>query len=172
MAPRALFLDRDGVINIDYIDVYKIENFVFVDGIFDVCRKAQDLGYLNIVITNQSGIARGVFTREAVDMLHAYMIEEFQKRSIAITDIYICASHDNAHEDRKPNPGLLLKAQKKYQINMAASIMLGDKERDVLAGINAGCGQNILLTKTAVTTNATTTISNIRDILPLLLPNK
>ncbi|MDR1333037.1 MAG: HAD family hydrolase [Holosporales bacterium] len=168
---RALFLDRDGVINVDKIDVHRKEAFEFIDGIFDVCRAAQQHGYKIIVITNQSGVARGVYTEADVRMLHEYMVGEFAKNAIEITDVYVCMSHDNSHEDRKPNPGMLLKAQEKHGLDMASSILVGDHERDILAGINAHCGKTILLTDDIdVTTSASIKVTSLLEILQYLLP--
>ncbi|MDR0942011.1 MAG: HAD family hydrolase [Holosporales bacterium] len=165
---KALFLDRDGVINVDYIDVSKKENFEFINGIFEVCIAAQKLGYKLIVITNQSGVSRGVYTEEDVVNLHCYMKEEFLKHGIIITDIYVCTSWDDSHEDRKPNPGMLLKAREKYSIDMKSSIMLGDKERDVLAGINAGCGKTILFSSDIAETKADIIVNNLSDVIRYL----
>src|SRR5574344_1390913 len=116
---KALFLDRDGVINVDYGYVYQPEHFEFVKGIFDFCKVAQQKGYLIIVITNQSGIARGYFTQKDFEKVNAYMIQKFQEKGITITDVFYCP--DLSGINRKPNCGLFLQAQKKYQIEMAAS---------------------------------------------------
>jgi D-glycero-D-manno-heptose 1,7-bisphosphate phosphatase len=161
---KALFLDRDGVINVDYIDVCKKENFDFIDDIFEVCNRAQELRYKIIIITNQSGVARGVYSDSDVFILHKFMENEFLKRDIKITDIFVCTSHDNLHEDRKPNPGMLLKAKEKHGIDMKKSIMVGDKERDVLAGINAGCGKTILFSNKQKETVANIVVESLLEI--------
>lgn len=135
---KALFLDRDGIINIDTAYLHKPEDVVFVDGIFDLCRKAQEKGYLLIIITNQAGIARGYFSEEDVETLHNWLIEEFKKRKIDITAIYYSPYHTDGIVEkyvkdsncRKPKPGMFLKAAEKYNINFSASIMVGDKPSD------------------------------------------
>lgn len=144
MAPqnKALFLDRDGTINVDYGYVYQADKFDLIDGIIDVCRVAQEKGYLIIVITNQSGIARGYYTESDFHAITQYMKDVFQKHGIHITDVFHCP--DLTGEDRKPNPGLFLKAQQKYNIDMAASISIGDKERDITAAKKAGVSRNFL----------------------------
>ena len=139
---KALFLDRDGTINVDYGYVYKPDDFHFIDGVFDFCRKAQKLGYLIIVITNQSGIARGYYTIEDYEKCNRYMIEEFQKAGVKVTDVFYCPKLTGP--DRKPECGLFLKARDKYGIDMAKSISVGDKERDITAAEKAGVGQNFL----------------------------
>lgn len=139
---KALFLDRDGTINVDTGYVHEPEKFVFIDGIFDFCRAAQAAGYLIIVITNQSGIERGYFSEADYQRLNTYMIAEFAKNGITITDTFHCPSLSGPN--RKPAPGLFLKAQKKHDVDMSASVNVGDKDRDLKAGEAAGVGTNIL----------------------------
>lgn len=141
---KALFLDRDGTINIDYGYVFQPEKFEFINGIFELCRKAQEKGYLIIVITNQSGIARGYFSEQDFAELNSYMLAEFTKHGIKITDVFYCP--ELSGNDRKPNCGMFIKAQDKYGIDMAQSVSVGDKERDIEAAQKAGCGKNFLFT--------------------------
>ncbi|MBP3686938.1 MAG: HAD family hydrolase [Alphaproteobacteria bacterium] len=133
---KALFLDRDGTINVEKHYLYQIKDFEFMDGILELCQKAHQKGYLIIVITNQSGIARGYYTVKDYEILTAFMIDEFKKHGIPITDVFYCPDLDGP--DRKPNPGMFLKAKEKYNIDMAHSIALGDKERDREAAAAAG----------------------------------
>jgi D-glycero-D-manno-heptose 1,7-bisphosphate phosphatase len=138
---KALFLDRDGVINIDKGYVHKIEDFEFIEGIFDLCKSYQDKGYLIIVITNQAGIARGYYTEEDFLKLSEWMKKEFAKRNVIITDIFYCPHHPDFTgecECRKPKPGMILKAAKKYNIDLSESILIGDKITDIEAGKRAG----------------------------------
>ncbi len=141
---KSLFLDRDGTINVDYGYVFQPEKFEFIDGIFELCRKAQEKGYLIIVITNQSGIARGYFSEQDFAKLNSYMIAEFAKNGIKITDVFYCP--ELSGNDRKPNCGMFIKARDKYSIDMAQSVSVGDKERDLEAAQKAGCGKNFLFT--------------------------
>jgi D-glycero-D-manno-heptose 1,7-bisphosphate phosphatase len=142
---KCLFLDRDGVINEDYGYVYKIEDFVFMPGIFALCREYVDKGFIIIVITNQSGIARGLFTENDFAILTDWMIQRFQDQDITITDVLFCPHHIEGKGlykkdcyDRKPNPGLILEAAAKYNINLKESVLIGDKDSDIKAGIRAG----------------------------------
>jgi len=138
---KALFLDRDGVINIEKDYLYKIEDFEFMDGIIDLCLHYQKLGYLIVVITNQSGIARTYYSESDFELLTEWMIEEFSKNSIIISKVYYCPHHPDISGKcscRKPSPGMLLEAQKEFSIDMANSIIVGDKERDIEAGLKAG----------------------------------
>jgi D-glycero-D-manno-heptose 1,7-bisphosphate phosphatase len=137
---KALFLDRDGVINIDKGYVHKIEDFEFIEGIFDLCKSYQDKGYLIIVITNQAGIARGYYTEEDFLKLSEWMKKEFAKKNVIITDIFYCPHHPDFTgecECRKPKPGMILEAAKKYNIDLSKSILIGDKITDIEAGKRA-----------------------------------
>ena len=156
---KALFLDRDGTINIDTGYVHEPERFEFINGIFEFCRAAQDRGFLIIVITNQSGIERGYFTEDEYAATTRHMVGEFAQRGITITDVLHCPSLSGP--DRKPEPGLFIKAQDKYNIDMSRSINVGDKDRDILAGRAAGVGTNILFTGT---------FPHFDDILATLVP--
>ncbi|TRX55629.1 D-glycero-alpha-D-manno-heptose-1,7-bisphosphate 7-phosphatase [Thalassomonas sp. M1454] len=150
---KALFLSRDGVINIDRGYVYKSQEFEFVDGIFDVCRFAQELGYQLIVTTNQHGIARGVFTEKELSTLFTWMKDEFLKEKIIITDVFYCPHHPTKGKEqykvecdcRKPEPGMILKAAIKHKLDLKQSIYLGNKAADIKAAQNAGIHNRILL---------------------------
>lgn len=140
---RALFLDRDGTINIDRHYVHRIEDFEWVPGIVELCRAAQKKGLDIVVITNQSGIERGYFTEADYERLTAHMRAAFAAEGVTLLDVLYCPYLN--HPDRKPAPGLFLQAQAKWGIDMAASYSLGDKPRDVQAGKAAGVGHNFLL---------------------------
>ena len=141
MSKKALFLDRDGVINVEKEYLYKQEDFEFIDGIFELCKHYQDLGYLIFIVTNQSGISRGFYSEDDFSQLTQWMLSEFAKKGIKITKVYHCPHHpqySGACECRKPKPGMLLDAAKEFSVDLANSIMIGDKERDIEAGLNAG----------------------------------
>ena len=141
---KAVFLDRDGTINVDTGYVHRPEHFVFIDGIFKFCRTAQSKGFMLIVITNQSGLERGYFTEEDYERTNQHMLEEFARHGVVITDVFHCPSLSGP--DRKPAPGMFLRARDKHNIDMACSINIGDKDRDIAAGLAAGVGTNILFT--------------------------
>lgn len=165
---KALFLDRDGVVNVEKNYLHKIEDFELMEGILDVCRMYQDAGYLIIIVTNQSGISRGYYTEEDFTRLSQWMVEHFNQLGVTITHIYHCPHHesiDGVCECRKPEPGMLLLAQKEYDLDMASSVMIGDNERDIEAAQKAGVGMNILLSAEAVTSKANTIIHSLRELL-------
>jgi D-glycero-D-manno-heptose 1,7-bisphosphate phosphatase len=143
---RALFLDRDGVINIDKSYVSKIEDFEFCDGVFEVLKKFQKMGFLLIIVTNQSGIGRGYYTDEDFATLTAWKLDEFKKRDIFIDEVYHC-NHDpdSGCGCRKPAPGMLMAACEKFDIDMENSWMIGDKKSDIDAAYNAGVKNTILI---------------------------
>jgi len=144
---QALFLDRDGVINVEKDYLCKIEDFEFIDGVFDACRYFQSKGYLIVVITNQSGIARGYYTHEDFKNVSDWMLEAFKKECIDIAKVYYCPHHPNISKCscRKPNAGMIWEAQKEFGIDLAFSILVGDKLSDIEAGKKAGVGECYLI---------------------------
>ena len=145
-AIKIIFLDRDGVVNIDKNYLYKIEEFEFTDNLFEVCEHIISLGYQIIIITNQSGIGRNYFTQDDFNKLTLWMIKEFKKNNIEILDIFHCSHTPEADcKCRKPKPGMILEACKKYNINLENSWLIGDKLSDINAGINAGIKNTILI---------------------------
>jgi len=148
LVKKALFLDRDGVINKEKNYLYKVEEFEFIDGVFDTCKFFQDRGYELIIITNQAGIARGYYTEEDFHKLNDWMLEEFKKRGIKISKVYFCPHHPDFTgecECRKPKPGMILQAQGEFGLDLSSSILVGDKESDIRVGKNAGVGLNVLV---------------------------
>lgn len=150
---KALILDRDGVINVERGYVHQRESFEFIPGIFELCRAAQDMGYLLVVATNQAGIARGYYSESAFNGLTEWMIAQFEEQQVSITQLYYCPCHPvfgvGAYKcdspDRKPNPGMLLRAQVDLDLDLGSSILIGDKLSDIAAGFAAGVGTLILL---------------------------
>ena len=144
---KALFLDRDGIINVHKGYVYKVEDFIFNENIFDLCSYYQSRSYKIIVITNQAGIAKKIFTMNDLNILNDFIVSEFKKNDIALDRIYFCPHHpdyDLDSFDRKPNPGMLLRAMKDFDLNLSESIFIGDQLSDMEAGISAGIGSNYL----------------------------
>lgn len=153
MTKRALFLDRDGIINKDYGYVIDASEFVFCEGIFELVMEANQLGLLVIVVTNQSGIARGYYSEEQFLLLTDWMKSQFARQQAIINDVFYCPHHPT-HGDseytricdcRKPETGMFTSAKKKYAIDLSTSIMVGDKNSDMKAGLNAGIKNNYWL---------------------------
>lgn len=143
---KALFLDRDGVINKDHGYLYRIEDFEFMPGIFAALRGFIELGFEIFVVTNQSGIGRKYYTQADFDKLSEYMINEFKAQGVNIKKIYHCPhTPDDNCECRKPKSGMFLKALSEFNIDMKSSIMIGDKQSDIDAASGAGVGKGFLL---------------------------
>lgn len=146
MKQKALFLDRDGIINIDHGYVCKQEGFEFSDGIFELVKHFSDAGYLIFVVTNQSGIGRGYYTEEDFVKLSSWMIRVFQDHGIEISQVYHCPHLPDAGcRCRKPAPGMIEDAAKAYDIDLSASWMIGDKQSDIDLAHNAGIGRSIAI---------------------------
>ena len=146
MSIKTIFLDRDGVINKEVEYLHKIYDFKFIDGIFEACLYFQNLGYEIIIVTNQSGISRGYYNESDYQFLTKWMLDKFSIKNINILDVFHCPhAPDSSCNCRKPKPGMLLKAKAKYNINMEDSWMLGDKEDDILAALEAGINNTIIV---------------------------
>ena len=171
---KAVFLDRDGTINKYVGFLRKMDDFELIDGVADAIRLINQSSFLTIVVTNQPVIARGEVSWEELNEIHKKMNTLLGKEGAYIDGIYICPHHpDKGFEGerleykfdcdcRKPKPGLLLQAAKDYNIDMSQSVMIGDSDRDVEAGKNAGCDRNIIIetNKAFALTNILTTIIN------------
>ena len=177
----ALFLDRDGVINHDSGYTSRVEDFRFIDGIFDLCRAARRSGYLLIVVTNQAGIGRGYYSEDDFYALTRWMREYFEKEGAPITDVFHCPYHSEHGVgeykkdsfDRKPNPGMLLRAAEKHQLDLERSIMIGDRDSDMQAAKNGGVGirchySAVMGHETMVSPAATHKIRFLRESISLL----
>jgi D-glycero-D-manno-heptose 1,7-bisphosphate phosphatase len=148
----ALFLDRDGVVNVDRDFVFRREDFEFQAGIFDLARIAHQAGLLLVVVTNQSGIARGYYSESDFSELTRWMCAVFAEKGTPIAKVYHCPFHpDHPTEEfakfenwRKPKPGMFLEAAANLGINLAGSFMIGDRESDAQAAAAAGI-RNIML---------------------------
>lgn len=170
---KALFLDRDGVINIDKNYVYKSSDFEFVDGIVEVLKFFQDKGYLIIVITNQAGIGRGYYSEDDFQILTSWMLKQLKEKGIFISKVYYCPFHPThgiGHYkkdsfNRKPNPGMILDAEKEFNLDLKESILIGDKESDIIAGKKAGIGCSVLLNKEIVNSKADFIIDSIIKLI-------
>jgi len=138
---KAVFLDRDGVLNRELDDyAWKIEDFHILPDVIPALKQLQERGYLLIVITNQGGIGRGLFTFDDVERVHGYLREHLAKAGIKLEEIYYCCHHplNGACICRKPDSALVEKGLARFNIDPSLSYFIGDKERDILAGKKAG----------------------------------
>jgi len=153
---KALFLDRDGVINHETGYLHRIADVRWIDGIFSLARTATELGYQLVVVTNQAGIARGLYTEADFETLMDWMRAEFAAQGAPLAAVYYSPYHPTHgigdykrdHEDRKPNPGMLLRAARDLNLDLTASILVGDRCSDIAAANAAGLRAAFLLTGT------------------------
>jgi len=143
---KVIFLDRDGVINKEVGYLHKIEDFEFIDGVFDACINFQSSGYQIIVVTNQSGIERGYYREDDFQTVTQWMLRQFKNHNIQILDVFFCPHGPDSNCDcRKPKPGMFNQAKNKYGIDMENSWMIGDKEADIQAANSAGILNTVLV---------------------------
>jgi D-glycero-D-manno-heptose 1,7-bisphosphate phosphatase len=172
---RAVFLDRDGTINIEKEYLHKIEDFEFIPGAPEAIKRLKDAGFLVIVVSNQSGVARGYFDEQAVDTLHEHIQAELAAYGTSIDAFYFCPHHpvngvDHYQVDcdcRKGAPGMLLQAAREHEIDLQRSFMIGDKLADIEAGQRAGCQSILVLTgygETAALDPKITSVKKCRDL--------
>ena len=146
MPIKTIFLDRDGVINKDVGYLHKIDEFEFIDGVFEACLFFQKLDFEVIIISNQSGISRGFYPLADYKALTKWMLHQFKIEKISILDTFYCPHKPDAKCNcRKPMPGMLNKAREKFNIDMRKSWMIGDKETDIKAANLAGIKNTILV---------------------------
>ena len=143
---KAIFLDRDGTINVEVDYLHETDKLEFIDGTIEALALLKKHGYKLIVISNQSGIGRGYFGARDVERLHEYMNRVLQKHNAAIDAFYYCP---HVEQDRcacrKPRTGLIDRAVAEWDIDLSCSYMVGDREKDVLTAVNAGCGYGLIL---------------------------
>ena len=158
MSERALFLDRDGVVNEEVGYLHRADEVRFVDGIFSLCRTAAGLGYRLIVVTNQAGIARGYYSEADFEVLMEFMRGELRAERVELDAVYYCPFHPEhgvgrykqEHEDRKPGTGMLRRGAREFGIKLSESILVGDRCSDVEAANAAGLRQAFLIGGTEV----------------------
>jgi D-glycero-D-manno-heptose 1,7-bisphosphate phosphatase len=159
MKGRALFLDRDGVVNEEVGYLHRVEEVRFVDGIFSLCRTAAGLRYRLIVVTNQAGIARGYYSEPDFEALMEFMRGKLRVEGVELDAVYYCPFHPEhgvgkyrrEHEDRKPGTGMLRRGAREFGVELSESILVGDRCSDVGAANAAGLRQAFLISGTEAT---------------------
>jgi D-glycero-D-manno-heptose 1,7-bisphosphate phosphatase len=158
MTERAVFLDRDGVVNEEVGYLHRVEEVRFVEGIFSLCRTAAALGYRLIVVTNQAGIARGYYSESDFETLMEFMRGALRKEGVELDAVYHCPFHPEhgvgkykrEHEDRKPGTGMLRRGAREFGIELSQSVLVGDRCSDVAAANAAGLRQAFLINGTEI----------------------
>lgn len=164
---KALFLDRDGTVNVEKNYLWRPEEFELLPGILELVRAARERGYAVVVCTNQSGIARGYYTEADYRRLTEHMLGIFEAAGCPLQGVYHCPELSGPR--RKPAPGMFLQAAEELGLDMPASLSLGDKVRDAEAGHAAGVGRNYLLSTEGTESPAVTSVVRTpADLIPLL----
>lgn len=152
---KTIFFDRDGTLIIDKIYLNDPEQIVYLPGVFDALKKLRDADYQFVIVTNQSGVARGIVSLDNLNEIHKRITAEFARHGIEFAGIYYAPySVESNHEMRKPNPGMLMAAASEHQVALARSWMIGDRMSDIEAGHRAGC-RSILLEGVETPENST-----------------
>jgi D-glycero-D-manno-heptose 1,7-bisphosphate phosphatase len=173
---KALFLDRDGVINLDCGYVYKKEDFIFTPGIFQLLCAAKAKGYLVIVVTNQAGIGRGYYTENDFAALMEWVKNELSKQGASLDAVLHCPFHPvygigrykKESALRKPAPGMILQAAREHELDLRSSILVGDSPTDIQAGLAAGVGKLFFYRPKNMLIKGAQTITRLPDIIPFL----
>ncbi|NCC53437.1 MAG: HAD family hydrolase [Spartobacteria bacterium] len=170
-----VFFDRDGIVNEppppEERYVLNVEKFRLIPGFLHALRVVADKGYAAILITNQKCVARGIVAQEELDAIHAHMQQLIRSAGLKLTDIYVCPHAEDDHPDRKPNPGMILRAAKDHAIDLSRSWMVGDNEKDIEAGQAAGCCKTVRVMPGDLATAADYHLQAM-DELPALLDNE
>jgi D-glycero-D-manno-heptose 1,7-bisphosphate phosphatase len=173
----ALFLDRDGVINVDHGYVHRIEDFDFIPGVFSLVRHGRQLGYRIIVVTNQAGIGRGYYSEAQFLHLTAWMKSRFQAEGASLDAVYHCPHHPEHgigafrqdSPDRKPRPGMLLRAAKDCQLDLVRSVLVGDRVSDIEAAVAAGVPHRFLF-RSGDPPDQAVAVSELEEVIRRLPP--
>lgn len=173
---RALFLDRDGVINEDYGYVHKKEDFIFVGGVFQLVSTAKEKGYLVIIVTNQAGIGRGYYSEGDFVHLMDWVKQRFAEKGGTIDAVFHCPFHPihgvgkykQKSFFRKPEPGMLLQAAQDYGLHLPSSVLVGDSLTDIQAGLAAKVGKLFFYNADGASVDGAQTIARLSDIIPFL----
>ena len=160
----AVFMDRDGTINEEVSFLNRMEQLRIYPQTFEAIRLINDSGMKAVVVTNQSGIGRGMFSEDDFERLTEYMRGVFRSSGAEIAGVFHCPSADDGHPDRKPNPGLFLKAAAAHGLDMKACVSVGDRERDIRAALAAGVGRNFLFSAEDVPTLATARVETLEEV--------
>ena len=165
-----VFFDRDGVVNRSpgpgYVN--HLDDFHVLPGFADCVRAAAEKGFPAVVVTNQRGIARGLTPPDQLAAMHAQLRAELAAAGLALLDVLVCTSADDAHPDRKPNPGMLRAAAARHGLDLARSWMIGDRESDVKTGQNAGVAVTVLVDGGSAPTAATFRVPDMPACAALL----
>lgn len=169
MGTPCIFFDRDGIVNTSpgpgYVE--QVADFHLIPAFLDALRIALDRGYEAVIVTNQRGVGRGLMTKETLEAIHAVLRKAITDQGLHLRDIYYCTANDDAHPNRKPNPGMFLDAAEDHQLDLAHSWIVGDSESDITAGRKAGCGHTVLVNDGEEPTEAEYRVATMSELTAL-----
>lgn len=169
MGKPCVFFDRDGIVNVSpgpgYVE--RLSDFHIMPAFIDALRVATERGYAAVIVTNQRGVGLGLMTQETLDEIHAALTAALDREGLRVLDIISCTADDNAHPNRKPNPGMLLEAAERHDLELKRSWMVGDNEKDVLAGRSAGC-RTVLVDASGAATVADYRVADMPELVRFL----
>jgi D,D-heptose 1,7-bisphosphate phosphatase len=170
---RAVFVDRDGTINRDVPYCSRPEDFELLAGVGEGIRLLNENGYKVIVITNQSGIARGYFTEETLEEIHQKMRQDLKAYHARVDAIYYCPHHpDEGCDCRKPNPKMVFEAAKDLNCDISKSYVIGDSEKDIEMGLRAGCNQSLMINSNGIPNTGQGLFRSFKEAVNWLLVKK
>lgn len=170
---KAVFLDRDGTINVDREYVHKIKDLEFIPGVLEALAKLAKTEYKIIIITSQSGIGRGYYTQKEYELFNEHMLKRIKNHGGRIDGIYFCPHHPNdGCECRKPMPKMILNAANDFNIDLSKSYMIGDKKSDVEMGKNAGCKTIRVMTGKNEVSEADHTTKDLGEAIEAIINEK
>lgn len=162
-----MFFDRDGIANVAPQDteyyVLSPERLFIEDAFLDALRVVEQKGFVSVIVTNQKCVHRGLITMQGLDAIHDKLRRAVTGAGLALLDIYV-SPHGGEHPDRKPAPGMLLRAAKDHSIDLGRSWMIGDSERDIQAGKAAGCAWTVFVNDTKSCDTADVSLGSINDL--------
>ncbi len=169
MSKPCVFFDRDGIVNQSpgpgYVE--RLEDFHVLPEFLDALRCARKRGYVAVIVTNQRGVGLGIMNRAALDQIHDHLLARMREQGLDILDILVATATTNEDPDRKPNPGMLLKAAERHNLDLGRSWMIGDNEKDVLAGKRAGC-RTVLVRDEIKETEADYRVANMGELVEFI----
>lgn len=170
MSKPCCFFDRDGIVNEPPTAaryVRSVAEFRIMPAFFQILRLVLERGYEAVIVTNQKGVATGDMTQKDVDEIHAVLQREVKRRGLRLLDIVVCTAAEDTDPRRKPNPGMLLEAAERHDLDLRRSWMIGDNEKDIEAGRRAGC-RTILVKEGAAATRADFHVHRLEELFQLL----
>ncbi len=172
MSRPCVFFDRDGIVNVPPSDeeryVLHVSKFFLQPEFVEALKTVRAKGFEAVLVTNQKGVGIGRMSAADLDAIHDRLVGHLRSHGLALTDIYVCTAADDSAPDRKPNPGMLLRAAEKHGLDLASSWMIGDKEKDAITGERAGCRTVLVRSAPPVRSRPTVHVPDMKSLVAFL----